>query len=193
MGHLAAIFATEQSLTIKLFLGVGVIGLILIILQVIIGVFVGHDGDVAGSAAIDLHGGHGGGGSIVSLKTVSGMFLGFGFGGALLEQSGFSPGISALGGIGMGAVIGAVYFWMMHSLYKLKSDGTSVLSDAVDHSGTVYMRIPGTMSGAGEIQICFGGRMQNIAAFTRGAGLATGTPVKVVGLHGDRALLVEKL
>ena len=40
------------------------------------------------------------------------MFLGFGLGGALLEQNGFSPGIAALGGIGIGAVIGAIYFWV---------------------------------------------------------------------------------
>jgi hypothetical protein len=193
MSHFAAIFATEATFTMKLFLGVGVIGLLLIIMQVIFGVFVGHDGDVSGSAGIDLHGGHGGGGSIVSLKTVSGMCLGFGFGGAVLEQAGLSPGLAALGGIGIGAVIGGVYFWMMHSLYKLKSDGTAVLADAVERSGTVYMRIPGTLAGAGEIQISFGGRMQNISAFTRGIGLATGTAVKVIGLHGDNALLVEKL
>ncbi|MEI9997815.1 MAG: hypothetical protein WDO13_00880 [Verrucomicrobiota bacterium] len=82
---------------------------------------------------------------------------------------------------------------MMHSLYKLKSDGTAQLTEAINRSGTVYMRIPGTLAGAGEIQIAFGGRMQNIAAFTRGVGLPTGTAVKVVGLHGDGALLVEKL
>jgi hypothetical protein len=193
VSHFAAIFATDESFTMKLFMGVGLIGLVLIVLQVVVGVFVGHDGDVSGSASVDLHGGHGGGGSIVSLKTVSGMCLGFGFGGALLEQNGFSPGIAALGGIVIGAIIGAIYFWMMHSLYKLKSDGTSVLTEAVNHSGTVYMRIPGNTSGAGEIQIAFGGRLQNVAAFTRGMGLATGTPVKVIGLHGDRALLVEKL
>jgi hypothetical protein len=189
----AAILATDESFAMKLFLGIGVIGLMLLFIQVGIAIFIGHDGDVAGSASVDLHGGHGGGLSIVSLKTVTGMCLGFGFGGALLEQYGFSSGIAALGGTGIGAVIGAMYFWMMHSLYKLKSDGTAVLADAVNHSGTVYMRIPGTLAGAGEIQICFGGRMQNVAAFTRGIGLATGTAVKVVGLHGDSALLVEKL
>ena len=177
----------------KLFMGIGLIGFVMIVLQVVVGVFAGHDGDVSGSASVDLHGGHGGGGSIVSLKTITGMCIGFGFGGALLEQYGFSPGIAALGGIVIGAIIGAIYFWMMHSLYKLKSDGTSVLTEAVNHSGTVYMRIPGNTSGAGEIQIAFGGRLQNVAAFTRGMGLATGTPVKVIGLHGDRALLVEKL
>ncbi len=189
----AAIFATEQSFAMELFLGIGVIGLVLLVFQMIIGVFAGHDGDVASSASVDMHGGHGGGLSIVSLKTITGMCLGFGFGGALFERYGFSPGVAAVGGIGVGVVIGALYFWMMHSLYKLKSDGTAQLAEAVNRSGTVYMRIPGTLAGCGEIQVTYGGRMHNVAAFTRGVGLATGTTVKVIGLHGDRALLVEKL
>jgi hypothetical protein len=189
----AAIFAMDETFTMKLFMGVGLIGLVLIVLQVIVGVVFSHDGDVSSGASIDVHGGHGGGGSIVSLKTVSGMCLGFGFGGAVLEQAGFSPGIAALGGIGLGTVIGAIYFWMMHSLYKLKSDGTAILAEAVNHSGTVYMRVPGMLSGAGEIQITFGGRMHNVCAFTRGIDLPTGTAIRVVGLHGDSALLVEKL
>ena len=176
-----------------LFLGIGFIGLMFLVIQVLMAVFIGHDGDVGGSASIDLHGGHGGGLSIVSLKTVTGMLVGFGFGGALLVQWGFSSGIAALGGTGIGAVIGAIYFWIMHSLYKLKSDGTAQLAEAVNRSGTVYMRIPGTLAGAGEIQVTFGGRMHNVCAFTRGVGLATGTAVKVIGLHGDQALLVEKL
>jgi len=177
----------------NLFLGIGLVGLVLLVCQMIVGVLAGHDGDTATGASIDMHGGHGGALNIVSIKTVTGMCLGFGFGGALFEQYGFSPGVAAVGGIAVGVIIGALYFWMMHSLYKLKSDGTAQLAEAVDHSGTVYMRIPGTLSGAGEIQVTYGGRMHNVSAFTRGAGLATGTVVKVIGLHGDRALLVEKL
>src|SRR5271154_900247 len=102
----------------------------------------GHDGDTGAGGSIDMHRGHGGGGSIVSIKTVSAMLLGFGFGGAILEQNGFSAGISALGGIGVGVVIGGAYFALMRSLYRLRSDGTSVLSEAINRSGTVYMRIP---------------------------------------------------
>ena len=193
MSLFAATFTTERSFTMELFWGIGLIGLILVIFQVIVGVFFGHDGDVASSASVDIHGGHGGGGGVVSLKTVTGMCLGFGLGGAMLEQAGLSPGLAAVGGVGIGAVIAAVYFWMMHSLYSLKSDGTAQLAEAVDRSGTVYMRIPGALASAGEIQITYGGRMHNVAAFTRGVGLATGTAVKVIGLHGDSALLVEKL
>jgi hypothetical protein len=140
-----------------------------------------------------MHGGHGSGSNIVSIKTVSAMLLGFGFGGALLEQNGFSVGFSALGGLGVGVLIGAAYFALMNSLYRLRSDGTAVLSEAINRSGTVYLRIPGNVSGAGEIQVAFGGRLQNVRAYTRGFELSTGTAVRVVALHGDQALLVEKL
>lgn len=177
----------------QLFWGIGLLGLFLIILQAIFGVLIGHDGDTSSSGSLDLHGGHGGGGSVVSLKTVSAMLLGFGFGGALLEKNGYSAGISALGGIGTGLVIGGAYFALMNSLYRLRSDGTSVLSNAINRSGTVYMRIPGNTSGAGEIQVSFDGRLQNIQAYTRGIDLPTGTAVRVIALHGDHALLVEKL
>ena len=195
MSLLASLFGTwnDDSFAAQLFWGIGFLGLFLVILQAIFGVLIGHDGDTSAGGSIDVHGGHGGGGSIVSLKTVSAMLLGFGFGGAILEKNGFSAGISALGGIGTGVVIGAAYFALMNSLYRLRSDGTSVLSDAVNRSGTVYMRIPGNVSGAGEIQVSFGGRLQNVRAYTRGMGLPTGAAVRVIALHGDQALLVEKL
>ena len=184
---------SDASLSLQIFTTIGFVGLLLILLQTMFGVFVGHDGDTSTGGGIDLHGGHGGGGSVVSLKTISAMLLGFGFGGALFEKNGFSIGIAALGGIGVGVLIGAAYFALMRSLYKLRSDGTSVLAEAINRSGTVYLRIPGHNAGAGEIQVAFGGRMQNIRAYTAGVDLANGTAVRVIALHGDSALLVEKL
>ena len=172
MTFLASILGlwNDPGFASQLFWGIGLLGLFLIILQAVFGVLIGHDGDTSSSGSVDLHGGHGGGGSIVSLKTVSAMLLGFGFGGAIMEKNGFSAGISALGGIGTGLVIGGAYFALMNSLYRLKSDGTSVLTESINRSGTVYMRIPGNTSGAGEIQVSFAGRHgQRIQAFTRGA------------------------
>jgi hypothetical protein len=196
VSNLASIlgFWNDASFASQLFWGIGVLGLILIIFQAIFGVFAGHDGDTSSSESVDISGGHGGGASIVSIKTVSAMLLGFGFGGAILEKNGFSTGISALGGLGTGLLIGGAYFALMNSLYRLRSDGTCVLSEAVNRSGTVYLRIPGNVSGAGEIQVSFGGRLQNVRAYTKGMQeLPTGTAVRVVALHGDSALLVEKL
>jgi hypothetical protein len=183
----------DNTLSLQIFWIIGFVGLLLILLQTVLGVFIGHDGDTSTGGGIDMHGGHGGGGSVVSIKTVSAMLLGFGFGGAIFEKNGFSVGLSALGGIAVGVVIGGAYFALMRSLYKLRSDGTSVLTEAINHSATVYVRVPGHHSGAGEIQVCYGGRLQNVRAFTAGIDLPTGTAVRVIALHGDSALLVEKL
>ena len=183
----------EDTFSLHLFWGIGLFGLVLIIFQAVFGILMGHDGDPSASGSIDVHGGHGGAGSIISIKTISAMLLGFGLGGALLEQNGFSVGVSGLGGLGIGLLIGGAYFGLMRALYQLRSDGTSVLSDAINRSGTVYLRIPGKVSGAGEIQVSFGGRLQNVRAYTNGFEIPTGTVVRVIALHGDQALLVEKL
>ena len=186
-------FWNDGAFPLHLFLSIGLLGLFLIILQAVFGIFIGHDGDTSSGGSIDVHGGHGGGGSIISIKTISAMLLGFGLGGAILDQNGFSVAISALGGLGIGLLIGAAYFAIMRSLYQLRSDGTSVLSEAVNRTGSVYVRIPGNNSGAGEVQVAFGGRLQNVRAYTRGLELPTGTAVRIIALHGDAALLVEKL
>ena len=183
----------EEGFALQLFWGIGLFGLFLIVLQAIFGLFVGHDGDASASGSVDVHGGHGGGANYLSLKSISAMLLGLGFGGAIFDKNGYSVGLSTLGGIVIGAAIGAVYIALMNSLYRLRSDGTAVLSDAVNRSGTVYMRIPSGMSASGEIQVSFGGRLQNIKAYTRGLELSTGTAVRVIALHGDHALIVEKL
>lgn len=183
----------QETSSVHLFEAIGFFGLSSILLQAVFGLLVGHDGDTNASGSIDVHGGHGGGGGYLSMKSVSAMLLGFGFGGALLEKNGYSVGIAALGGIGIGLAIAASYILLMNSLYRLRSDGTAVLSEAINRSGTVYLSIPGHASGAGEIQVSFGGRLQNIRAYTHGPELSNGTGVRVVALHGERALMVERL
>ncbi len=179
-GSFALLLWNEEGFALQFFWGIGLFGLLLIILQAVFGLFAGHDGDAARAAAWMCMGVIGGGANYLSLKSISAMLLGLGFGGAILNKNGFSIGLSTLGGIAIGIVIGAVYIALMNSLYRLRSDGTAVLSDAVNRSGTVYMRIPAGMSASGEVQVSFGGRLQNIRAYTHGLELATGTAVRVV-------------
>lgn len=183
----------QDSLTLQLFSGVGFFGLFLIVLQAIFGLFVGHDGDTNSSGSVDTHGGHGGYAGYLSLKSVSAILLGFGFGGAYFDRIGYSVGVAAMGGIAIGVLIGAIYVALMNSLNKLRSDGTAVLSEAVNRTGTVYLAIPAEISGAGEIQVSFGGRLQNVRAYTQGPQLPNGTSVRVLALHGLQAVIVEKI
>jgi len=183
----------EGDFSLTLFDALGFLGLVLIILLAISGLFGGHDGSTDFSANVDAAGGHGSGAGYISIRSISAMLLGFGFGGAYLERNGFSVLVSALGGLAIGFVIGVIYVALMNGLYRLRSDGTAVLADALNRTGTVYIRIPGRISGAGEIQVSFGGTMRNVRAYTNGPELATGTHVRVVALHDDQALIVEKL
>ncbi len=183
---------SSEAFSTQLFWGVGLFGLFLIILQAIFGIFVGHDGDTNVDGNIDTHGGHGGYASYLSLKSISAILLGFGFGGAYLDRIGFSAGLAALGGLVIGVLIGATYITLMNSLNKLRSDGTAKLSEAVSRTGTVYLPIPAESVGSGEIQVSFGGRLQNVRAFTPGPPLPVGTHVRVLALHGDQAVVVEK-
>ncbi len=180
-------------ISLQIFEGIGFLGLFLIILQAIFGFFVGHDGDTHSDAGVDSHGGHGGYASYLSIKSISAILLGFGFGGALIELAGFGTGLAALGGLVAGLIISSSFIFLMNSLHKLKSDGTAVLAEAVNRTGTVYLPIPAEESGAGEIQVSYGGRLQNVRAFTLGPALTSGMSVRVLSLRGEQAVVVEKI
>lgn len=195
MGNFASILASwgDETFSRMLFWGVGFFALALIVLQAIFGIFVGHDGDTNTDSAVDTHGGHGGYASYLSIKGISAVLLGFGFGGAFLDRMGLGIPLAAAGGIAIGLVIATTYIALMNSLHKLKSDGTAILSEAVERTGTVYLPIPSGGTDAGEIQVSYGGRLQNVRAFTQGPSIPAGTSVRVIALHGDQALLVEKI
>lgn len=183
----------EQVLAEQIFCSIGFLAFLLIILQTLLSIFGLHHGDIAGDTSTDMDGGHGSAVNLLSLKSVSAILLGLGFGGAICIQHQFSPGISALIGLIVGVLIASSYLLLMKWIYGLRSDGTSILKEAIGHSSTVYLRIPAANSGAGEIQVSYGGTMHNIKAYTNGPELSSGTDVKVVGMHGEYALTVEKI
>lgn len=179
---------SDQTLSLQIFWGIGLVSLGLIVLQAVLGLFAGHDGDITVDVATDHElGGY------LSLKSISALMLGLGFGGVIAIQHQYSIPVASAFGLLVGLVITASYVLLMKFVYSLRSDGTAILKEAIGHNGTVYMRIPAENSGAGEIQVSFGGRRQNIKAYTAGPELATGTDVKVTALRGEFALLVEKL
>jgi hypothetical protein len=178
----------EQTLALQIFWGTGLFALVLIVLQAGLGLFLGHDGDTPS----DVPGEHDSG-SYLSLKTISALLLGLGFGGVYCLHQGYSTPVSAFIGLVVGLVIAVVYLLLMSAIYSLRSDGTANLHEAIGQSGTVYLRVPGNNSGAGEIQVSISGTLQNVKAYTAGTELSTGAGVRVTALRGNEALVVEKL
>lgn len=179
---------SDQTLSLQIFWGIGLVSLGLIVLQAVLGLFAGHDGDISVDVATDheLSG-------YLSLKSISALMLGLGFGGVMAIQHHYSIPVASAFGLLIGLVIMASYILLMKFVYSLRSDGTAILKEAIGCNGTVYMRIPAANAGAGEIQVSFSGRRQNVKAYTTGPELATGTDVKVTALRGENALVVEKL
>jgi len=154
--------------------------------QAVLTLVFGHHGDM---------GGDGDGfswSSFISIKTMAAMCLGVGFGGAAFGENGFSIAAAVAGGMVIGLMLAGVFVVLMRGMYGLRSDGTTRLWEAIGHRGTVYLPIPAEDAAAGEIQVCFGGRLVNVPAFTRGPKLSTGTDVLVISVRGDNALEVEK-
>jgi hypothetical protein len=174
------------AFSLQVFWSIGVCGLLLIFIQTLLSLVVGHHGDLQ----LDAHEAHGSG--YLSLKTASALFIGLGFGGAIFSESGFPILVAAVGGLITGILIAMLYLALMNVLHRLRSDGTALLWEAIGHRGRVYIRIPANETAPGEIQVGFGGRFMNVKAFTRGPELSPGTDVLVISVHGENALEVAK-
>ena len=174
------------AFSLQVFWSIGVCGLLLVLFQGLLSLVAGHHGDLQ----LDAHETHGTG--YLSLKTVSALFIGLGFGGAIFSQNGFPILVAAVGGLIIGILIATLYLVLMNALHRLRSDGTALLWEAIGQRGRVYMRIPANEAGPGEIQVGFGGRFMNVKAFTRGPELLPGADVLVISVHGENALEVAQ-
>ncbi len=189
MNFFGLIFAqvSQATSSTPFFWYLGFIGLFLILVQGVFTLIFGHHGDLhSDGQGFEWS-------NFISLKAIAAMFIGVGFGGAALAQSGFSIGVTVLGGICIGFVIALFFVLLMSGFHSLRSDGTVRLQEAIGQRAKVYIRIPGEESAPGEIQVGFAGRMLNVPAFTRGPELPTGADVLVVSVHGEHALEVEKV
>lgn len=152
----------------------------------------GDLGDLDAAGAGDLD--HGDGFGILSVRTVTAFFTGFGWGGVLALDAGLSlaPAL-AVATVSGGALMGAVY-GLMQALYSLRYSGTLDYRNAVGARASVYLPIPAQMAGTGQVTVPLQGRLMTVKAMTRSAErLPNRLPVKVVGLVDSSTLLVEPL
>jgi len=180
------------SLAKQLFYGIGLVsGMVSIVLGVL--ALLGVDSHDAADA-LDAAGTGDLGGGLLSIKPLTGFFLGFGWGGGMAMESGLAVvpaiGVAFLSG---GAVM-AVVVLMVRSIYGMKSDGTVRVQDAVGAIGTVYVTVPGRKAAGGQVVVNFSGRQETLAALAGGdLPIPGGEKVKVVALVDRRTVLVEKL
>jgi hypothetical protein len=175
----------------QIFYAIGIFSLAVLLLQILLTlVGVGHhDADFSG------HGDHDSGMGLLTVRTVTAFFVGFGWAGVIMLNKGYSM----IAAIGAGAATGAAFLlgtaFLIRNLLRLQSSGGNVdYNNAIGSVGTVYVTIPGAEAGGGQVELNVQGRLMMVDAYTKAAStLRPSSKVKVVGLIGGSTLLVEPL
>lgn len=176
----------------QVFYGIGIVaGITSLVLGVMAFIGMEHQDAIEATDALDAD--HGGGG-IFSIKPLTGFFLGFGWVGGMLLDAGFSLVIAILLGGLAGIILMAVVVAMFRAIYRMRSDGTVRISDAVGAIGTVYITVPAQKAAGGQVVVNFSGRQETLAALSGGERpIASGDKIKVVSVIDGRTVMVEPL
>lgn len=177
------------SFDLQVFYFIGILSTFIIICQSFL-LVIGFD-DMGGDE-LDLDGGSDV--QVISLKTLSAFFAGFGWTGVICLKNDYSLGIAMVVAVMVGGLFMAVVLFLMRVLYGLRTSGNIDYQNAVGSVGTVYMAVPPNQSGPGQVELRVQGRVRFVEAFTESdKKLATNTRVKVTGMIDPVTLLVEPL
>ena len=180
----------ELATAHKVFYGIAIITSAVLVLQLILSFF-GFDGD----ADTDFDAGDAGsGGGVFSVRTVTGFFTGFGWGGVAALESGLGLAAATLVALACGGALMATILFLMRGIYAMRYEGTLDYRNAIGVAGSAYIPIPADMSGPGQVEVLVQGRLCVVRAFTRSANkIAARARVKVVDVLDQQTLLVEPL
>lgn len=175
----------------QIFYAIGLFSLAVLVLQIILTILgVGHhDADFSG------HGDHDSGMGLLTVRTVTAFFVGFGWAGVISLNRGYSMLVA----IGVGTATGLAFLlttaFLIRNLLRLQSTGGNVdYNNAIGSVGSVYVTIPAAEAGGGQVELTLQGRLMMVDAYTKATWtLRPNTKVKVIGLIGGSTLLVEPL
>lgn len=177
------------SSTQQFFYGLGIIAGCVTLVMAFLALFgLGdHDADLGAGDQFD-------GASLLSVKPITGFFLGFGWGGGIALDLNFSLLAATLIAFVAGGIVMLAIAWLIRAIYSLRSDGTRQINNAIGAVGTVYVTLPASRMGGGQISVTVGGRLETLSALNAGLrAVPSGEKVKVVGIIDPNTVLVEPL
>lgn len=128
---------------------------------------------------------------IVTFRTVVAALTFFGLAGMASQTSDIAPLPTMAIAIASGFASMLAVHWMMKQLSRLKADGSVRIDHAVGKTGTVYLKIPGHLGGAGKIQLNLQNRTVELSAWTDRGEIATGATVTVLRVVGPDSVEVQ--
>jgi len=133
-------------------------------------------------------------GSDLRIFTVRGLiifFTLFGWAGIAFTRTGLPAFFVVIIAFLIGFAAMVLVAWLFKTLHGLSESGTTSISNAIGHRGTVYFTIPGGGRATGQIQITFQGAFHTLDAITyESDDIKTGTNVKVIEVLEDGTLVV---
>jgi membrane protein implicated in regulation of membrane protease activity len=173
----------------QFFYGIGIVaGVVTLIMGLV--TLIGlehHDADFSHGDALD-------GSSLLSLKPITGFFLGFGWGGGIALDLDLSLAVATLIAFVSGVLVMLSVAWLIRAIYSMRSDGTRQINNAIGAIGTVYVTLPASRASGGQINVTVGGRLETLAALNAGVRpVSSGEKVKVVGIVDTNTVIVEPL
>jgi len=175
---------------LQVYYGIAVVTSVLLAMQLAL-LVLGFDGGGAEDFDADVHDT---GMGILSVRTVTAFFTGFGGGGVIALRNGLGLGASTVAALAAGGVLMGTVVLIMRGFYSMRESGTLDYRNAVGAMGSVYLPIPPNMEGPGQIEVLVQGRLKVVRAFTRAAArIPNRARVKVVETLDQQTLLVEPL
>lgn len=134
------------------------------------------DVDFDGSDTMDL----GNGINLFSIKNIVNFFLGFGWAGVCLRSCIENDVLLVVLSLAVGCLFVAMFVLLYKQTRKLEKNGAFSISDCLNKTASVYIRIPAGCQGKGKIQISVDGSVHEIDALTDEDEISSGMKVKVV-------------
>ena len=177
----------EGASGLLVFYSIAIIASLVLVVQIILAAFGFDDID-----SVDLDVGNGL--SFLSLRSLTGFFGGFGWTGVIMLENEASLGAAIAAGVVAGLLLMVSIAYLMKLIYSLGESGTIDFRNAVGQVGTVYMRVPASQSGPGQVRVMVQGRLTMVSAFTNAAEpIPAEKKIRVTAMVDSRTVLVEPL
>ena len=181
---------------LQIFYGIALVTSFLLLIQLLLSLIgFDHDADFGGDFdAGGIGDVHDSGLSVLSLRSVTAFFAGFGWGGVVAMRQGASVPLATAAALATGGLLMAAVVGLMRALYGMRASGNLDYKNAIGAVGNVYLPIPPAMEGPGQVEVLVQGRLAVVQAFTRATRrLPNRERVRVVDTLDAQTLVVEPL
>lgn len=151
----------------QIYWGLALVGSVVLGIQTLLMMFGMSDDMHVGDVDMSSAGSHPAGLSLLSVRTVSAFFSGFGWTGIALSKAGLPMLVVLVGAFAVGGGLMFIIVWLMRTLTRLDSSGSLDYGNAVGHVATVCLPIPANLAGNGQVEVMVQGRLMVTQACTR--------------------------